>query len=189
MRPATFDGQLQQTGMCRRCLRRQQGRLVEPVGRLQVPLGDGNLTLRRVELRDEGGAHRATLFFCPARREAAAGARLNSSLNGGREVNQFPQRRARAPLACLRAKGARRSRAVRSAPQPGTLYGGLLVGCRGAKLIISLKRRAVKLMISLNGGRSLRSLAYAPFGAARGRALRTAVRPSPWPTPCRLPGV
>ena len=28
--------------------------------------------------------------------------------------------------------------------------------------------------ISLNGGRSLRSLAYAPFGAARSRALRTA---------------
>ena len=27
--------------------------------------------------------------------------------------------------------------------------------------------------ISLNGGRSLRSLAYAPFGAARGRVLRT----------------
>ena len=37
--------------------------------------------------------------------------------------------------------------------------------------------------ISLNGGRSLRSLAYAPFGAARSRALRTcgpaAVRNSP----------
>ena len=30
-----------------------------------------------------------------------------------------------------------------------------------------------KLIISLNGGRELRSLAYAPFGAARGRALRT----------------
>ena len=28
-------------------------------------------------------------------------------------------------------------------------------------------------MISLNGGRELRSLAYAPFGAARGRVLRT----------------
>ena len=44
--------------------------------------------------------------------------------------------------------------------------------------------------ISLNGGRSLRSLAYAPFGAARSRALRTcgpaAVRNSP---PPRRPAV
>ena len=30
-----------------------------------------------------------------------------------------------------------------------------------------------RLISSLNGGRSLRSLAYAPFGAARGRVLRT----------------
>ena len=41
----------------------------------------------------------------------------------------------------------------------------------------------VSSFISLNGGRSLRSLAYAPFGAARSRALRTcgpaAVRNSP----------
>ena len=41
----------------------------------------------------------------------------------------------------------------------------------------------VSSSISLNGGRSLRSLAYAPFGAARSRALRTcgpaAVRNSP----------
>ena len=41
----------------------------------------------------------------------------------------------------------------------------------------------VSSFISLNGGRSLRSLAYAPFGAARRRALRTcgpaAVRNSP----------
>ena len=48
--------------------------------------------------------------------------------------------------------------------------------------------------ISLNGGRSLRSLAYAPFGAARSRALRTcgpaAVRNSPPPPEgprCPLP--
>ena len=48
--------------------------------------------------------------------------------------------------------------------------------------------------ISLNGGRSLRSLAYAPFGAARSRALRTcgpaAVRNSPPPkargAPCHV---
>ncbi len=47
--------------------------------------------------------------------------------------------------------------------------------------------------ISLNGGRSLRSLAYAPFGAARSRALRTcgpaAVRNSPAKTrgaPCHV---
>ena len=43
--------------------------------------------------------------------------------------------------------------------------------------------------ISLNGGRSLRSLAYAPFGAARSRALRTcgpaAVRNSPPPPKAR----
>ena len=43
--------------------------------------------------------------------------------------------------------------------------------------------RDVSSFISLNGGRSLRSLAYAPFGAARSRALRTcgpaAVRNSP----------
>ena len=45
--------------------------------------------------------------------------------------------------------------------------------------------------ISLNGGRSLRSLAYAPFGAARSRALRTcgpaAVRNSPPPEGPRCP--
>ena len=50
----------------------------------------------------------------------------------------------------------------------------------------------VSSFISLNGGRSLRSLAYAPFGAARSRALRTcgpaAVRNSPPKAPrCPLP--
>ena len=62
----------------------------------------------------------------------------------------------------------------------------------------------VSSSISLNGGRSLRSLAYAPFGAARSRALRTcgpaAVRNSPpkargapatsWPDlPGLVPGI
>ena len=36
-------------------------------------------------------------------------------------------------------------------------------------------------MISLNGGRSLRSLAYAPFGARRSRAVRSASQPGPPP--------
>ena len=34
------------------------------------------------------------------------------------------------------------------------------------------RSRRAKLIISLNGGRELRSLAYAPFGARRGRAVR-----------------
>ena len=52
------------------------------------------------------------------------------SLDGGREVNHFPQRRARAPLACLRAirRGAQsRAPDLRS----GTPHGNLLIGCRG----------------------------------------------------------
>ena len=43
----------------------------------------------------------------------------------------------------------------------------------GAKVIHFPQAPDAKLIISLYGGRSLRSLAYAPFGAARGRALRT----------------
>ena len=37
----------------------------------------------------------------------------------------------------------------------------------------------VSSFISLNGGRSLRSLAYAPFGARRSRAVRAASQPGP----------
>ena len=37
--------------------------------------------------------------------------------------------------------------------------------------------RVLVFFISLNGGRSLRSLAYAPFGARRSRAGRAASQP------------
>ena len=59
------------------------------------------------------------------------------------------RRRALAPFACLRAKGARRGRAVRTCG-PGPTYSFPSIA-----------------------GRSLRSLGYAPFGARRSRAVRT----------------
>ena len=75
------------------------------------------------------------------------------------------RRRALAPLAWLRAirRAAQSRRPVCFAARPLSWP----TPCRlpGAKLIISL-----------DGGRELRSLAYAPCGAARGRVLRTMVR-------------
>ena len=121
------------------------------------------------------------------------------SLNGGREVNHFPQRRARAPLACLRAirraaqwrpSGLLRSPAhlplspskLNHFPQRRALAP---LACLRAIRRAAQSRRPVcfaarptspypppNLIISLNGGRELRSLAYAPFGARRSRAVR-----------------
>ena len=55
--------------------------------------------------------------------------------------------------------------------------GGERAGVRWGCFFISLKRRALVFLISLNGGRELRSLAYAPFGARRSRAVRSASQP------------
>ena len=75
------------------------------------------------------------------------------------------RRRALAPLAWLRAvrRAAQSRRPVCSA-------------ARSLSWPTPCRLPGAKLIISLDGGRELRSLAYAPCGAARGRVLRTMVR-------------
>ena len=48
---------------------------------------------------------------------------------------------------------------------------------RNAEVRNMAPNRVLVFFISLNGGRELRSLAYAPFGARRSRAVRSASQP------------
>ena len=122
--------------------------IARPVGSSRFRSLETPDSLRSRASTNEGGADRATLFFCPARGEAAphalmpgtcsfpstAGARLNSSL----------RRRALAPLACLRAYvRAARSRASELLRGSAPCMADFLVRLPGARLISSLKRRAL----------------------------------------------
>ena len=75
------------------------------------------------------------------------------------------RRRALAPLAWLRA--------IRRAAQSRR---PVCFAARSLSWPTPCRLPGAKLIISLDGGRELRSLAYAPCGAARGRVLRTMVR-------------
>ena len=136
------------------------------------------------------------------------------SLNGGREVNHFPQRRARAPLACLRA--------IRRAAQSpsGLLRSPAHLPLSPSKLIHFPQRRALAPLACLRAirraaqsrrpvcfagptspypppnfhfpqRRALSSARLATRHSARGAVAPSgpAARHSPWQPPRRLPGV
>ena len=84
------------------------------------------------------------------------------------------RRRALAPLAWLRA--IRRIVRLRTWTCDARSRRPVCFAARPLSWPTPCRLPGAKLIISLDGGRELRSLAYAPCGAARGRVLRTMVR-------------
>ena len=123
------------------------------------------------------------------REQAAAKAAAKAAPGAGQAPGQAPPRKGLSPeaVAAIReaVEGRPRppERAVTSAPvDPWNPAESHLIPLNpGESRPESVPEASSS--ISLNGGRELRSLAYAPFGAARSRALRTcgpaAVRNSP----------
>ena len=136
------------------------------------------LLRRRAVLKAHLPLAPSLVFQIPQRRApvysnpSTAGAKLIISLNGGREVNHFPQRRARAPLACLRAirRGAQsRAPDLRSGPP----HGNLLIGCRARDSMFRAHDPAgVRDRPFLAGRRGTRIVWPLPEGGGRGRRER-----------------
>ena len=133
-------------------------------------LGRLALVLKRIE-----GTDKLRL----QREQAAAKAAARAAPGAGQAPGQAPPRKGLSPeaVAAIReaVEGRPRppGRAVTSAPvDPWNPAESHLIPLNPGE---SRPKNVsgVSSFISLNGGRSLRSLAYAPFGAARSRALRT----------------
>ena len=126
-----------------------------------------------------------------ARRSRAGRAAAQPGPDHGRTPRGFPPPRSTPTSPCppppSRAEGGRRLGGRGSSSTPPLLPGEERAGVRrgrpvhfpqtpGADSFTSLRRRARVLFISLDGGRSLRSLAYA-LRARRMRAVRAAAQP------------
>ena len=143
-----------------------------------------SLVLKRIEGTDKLRIERERAAAKAAAKEAA-----KAAPGAGQAAGQAPVRKGLSPeaVAAIReaVEGRPRppGRAVTSAPvDPWNPAESHLIPLNPGESLPENVSEASS-SISLNGGRSLRSLAYAPFGAARSRALRTcgpaAVRNSP----------
>ena len=142
--------------------KREEPATPEELGRLA-------LVLKRIEGTDK----------LRLQREQAAAKAARAALGAGQAPGQAPPRKGLSPeaVAAIRevVEGRPRppGRAVTSAPvDPWNPSESHLIPLNPGESRPE-NVSGVSSSISLNGGRELRSLAYAPFGAARSRALRT----------------